>query len=568
MSHNTSVLSEKSVQLVSDDRESSKNSYIKDPNEEIIEKASEKTPRCEENFTKSYDKESPNEKNTKVTEKLYRMRTERIMTDGIESLMQDFEQILGKNIESDQPLEELQRKIPSLVQEINENEENDVKDIEKRIEEAEKQKNDVENMLERVKDSIEGIDTLENHSEEHRKPNLKDSNEPIAKYEEVKKKSELTSQKLKKLREDQKRREAALAKELEKINNRLEKERELLDQQRAKAKQLHEEEYKADIEKMKEKKAKRKQELAEIKKRQQDLNALKSSKPLYMRIEERYKNEVEQIEIQKYVQAKKELGYTPVRMEEIRDHAKWYENIKKDHQKQTEKELITKAMGEKARSASNLTNAWRIKVIEDEKRMKSELNRASQERLNMIEKKARYADLVKELFRPTVDRLKKIENEGLNSPVEKRYKSSSHRSPKRDSLGMGFDVEVKKNDKEFKPRKFKENPLVPKPPQKKEPKVVDFLEEQRKLRQENEENREENDFDWEKDLEKDVSNREKAKILKKKAKMLEKQARKQELMLEAISPNNAKAIKQAENVNDLLLGSIKAKLAALDHKTN
>ena len=105
----------------------------------------------------------------------------------------------------------------------------------------------------------------------------------------------------------------------------------------------------------------------------------------------------------------------------------------------------------------------------------------------MIEKKTRYAVLVKEMFLPTIDRLKKQELLSLQS--EKQLRKISPKSPQLDENRLiGSDSEGKK--KVYKKKKFKENPLGPKP------------------------------------------------------------------------------LKQSENVNDLLLNSIKAKLAVLDHKNN
>ena len=183
----------------------------------------------------------------------------------------------------------------------------------------------------------------------------------------------------------------------------------------------------------------------------------------------------------------------------------------------------------------------------------------------MIEKKTRYAVLVKEMFLPTIDRLKKQELLSLQS--EKQLRKISPKSPKLDENRLiGSDSEGKK--KVYKKKKFKENPLVPKPPVKKDPKVVDFLGERRRIRDEVGENNQDVDFDWKKELDKDLPEHQIAKNLKKKAKILEKEARKQELLMGTPGSINAKSLKQSENVNDLLLNSIKAKLAVLDHKNN
>ena len=85
------------------------------------------------------------------------------------------------------------------------NNESIVESIHERIKEAELKKDELEAMLERVRDSIEGIDSLEGFSQEHRKPNVEDKNQSIKKLEESKQKSELNAEKLKKFKEDQKK---------------------------------------------------------------------------------------------------------------------------------------------------------------------------------------------------------------------------------------------------------------------------------------------------------------------------------------------------------------------------
>lgn len=426
----------------------------------------------------------------------------------------------------------------------------DIEEIQENIKEAEMQKFEVEAELEKIRDSIGGLDSLESFGEDHRKPNVEDKIQPMKNYEEAKKKTELNSKKLKQLREDQVRREQALAKELEKINKKIEKQRKQLQKEEENLKDVKSEEYKVELQKMHEKKIQRKKELDEIKRRQKDLEAVKSTKPLYVKIEEKYRKELSP------GPNKKSPEFVPISSIDFQEHAKWYDEVKKEHQKKSDQEFRERLLKDKIRASSYGRTNWTNKVLEDDRKMKSELNRASQERLQMIEKKTRYAKFVKEIYSPTIDRLKRQESE---PKIKNRV--GSYRSPVRDRSNEGF----KQSER---PKKFKENPLVPKPLPKKEPKVIDFLEERRKVRQEERLDHGEIDFDWEKDLEKDIPDHEKARMIKKKAKLLERESRKQELLIGAISPTNAKTIKQSEAVNDLLLNSIKAKLAVLDHKNN
>ena len=439
--------------------------------------------------------------------------------------------------------------------------------IQEQIKEAEVKRDEMEAQLEKVRDSIEGFNSLESFSEEHRKPNLQDNNEPIKKHEENKKKSQLNGKKLKMLREEQIKREEVLAKEIEKINKKIEKQKNQLAFEQEKLKNIKNEEYKAELAKMHEKNLARKRELSEIKKRQRNLEVIKNSKPLYVQIEEKYRKEVQFPELQerKMELHKKNLDFAPLSSVDLQEHAKRYDEIKKEHKQQSEKEFKERILTDKIRSSSYGKSSWTHRVLDQDKKLKSELNRASQERLEKIEKQTRYADLVKELFMPTFDRLKRQESDPY---IKNKERVKSNRSSGReDKRIVPSDTEAKKEQAK-RPKKFKENPLVPKPPPKKEIKVVDFLEERRKIRQEEGGNHQEVDLDWQKELEKDVPDHEKARMLKKKAKMIEREARKQELLIGVVNPTSPKTLQQTENVNDLLLNSIKAKLAILDHKNN
>ena len=431
-----------------------------------------------------------------------------------------------------------------------------LKQIENRLQEAESDKNKVQVLLDQVKTSLEGIQSLETYSEANRKPNFECKNQSVHVYEQLKQKSELTSERLKKFREDQKTRESLLAKELKRINKKIEKEKKLLENEHVKIQEFKNEEYQKELEKMKQRKLKRKQELEEIKKRNQDMETLKNSKPLYKKIEEDYEKNLKKSE--KKLQKEKELNRkSPINVVDLMEHAKWYEGVKREHrEKQREKGQ------EKVRSSSyGLASAWTTKVLEEDQKMKKDLNRASQERLNMIERKTKYAELVKEMFMPTVDRIKRQENQS-RSPRGERLPGISKKSPMRgENFGFGSDGELKYKGSKLK---WKDNPMVPKPLPKKQGHVVDYLEEKRKEKQEEGDIV---DVEWEKDLEKEYTTAQLAKVLRKKAKILESKARKHELLMSG-NPTSAKTLKNNENVNDMLLSSIKAKLAALEQRAN
>ena len=100
------------------------------------------------------------------------------------------------------------------------------------------------------------------------------------------------------------------------------------------------------------------------------------------------------------------------------------------------------------------------------------------------------------------------------------------------------------------------------------PKVIDYLAEQRRERGEQ---KLENlkikrpRFSWDDQITNDeIDYTEKVKTLNQRAKASENQIRKQELLLKEASVGDESAIVVEEHVNDLLLDTIKAKLALLE----
>lgn len=111
--------------------------------------------------------------------------------------------------------------------------------------------------------------------------------------------------------------------------------------------------------------------------------------------------------------------------------------------------------------------------------------------------------------------------------------------------------------------------MVPEKPQKKEMVKIDYLVEMRK----NKENPEKVisrpvNVDWEQELaNQNLTTEEKSAKIREKAEKIEKQARIQEFNIGKTSPQNHQALEAAGQVNDMIISSIKAKLALLQHVT-
>jgi len=87
--------------------------------------------------------------------------------------------------------------------------------------------------------------------------------------------------------------------------------------------------------------------------------------------------------------------------------------------------------------------------------------------LKLIEKRARYGELVKEMFAPSIDRFKQKElelrKEKLKHPVRPRIRSGGRQRADDIDNDPGFNSETEAKRLRFKPRKFKDNPMIPKP---------------------------------------------------------------------------------------------------------
>ena len=111
--------------------------------------------------------------------------------------------------------------------------------------------------------------------------------------------------------------------------------------------------------------------------------------------------------------------------------------------------------------------------------------------------------------------------------------------------------------------------MIPKPKIPRPSKAVDYLQQRRAQRDESGSIRKiQAPTDWNNDLENEnISNVEMAARIKSKAKRMETEARRQELLLSSVAGSSAKGVDVEEDVNDMLIGSIKAKLALLDKIT-
>lgn len=279
-----------------------------------------------------------------------------------------------------------------------------------------------------------------------------------------------------------------------------------------------------------------------------------SAAPLFKQIEENFYYQVEMPELErrkKELQQKREL-YKPISHKEILNHVKKIENLRQELQEKREKIAEMREFDEKIHSLStNMKSKFIKNVIEESRKQRIEEQEKVIEKKLRVEKKKQYSELVNEMYQPTIDKFKeqemKLIKARLQYPV--RMKLSVFNEGKASEYSRSTSMLSKK---------WKKNNMLPEKKEKKIGKKILYLEERRKLRDKSEKIDREV-LEWEKDIDVCMEKDEIVAELKKKAERLEKAAQKFEMKLNG----RAGDMEMSEHVNDLIINSIRAKLAIL-----
>jgi hypothetical protein len=306
-------------------------------------------------------------------------------------------------------------------------------------------------------------------------------------------------------------------------------------------------------------------------------NTKKIEKPMFRSIEKQYKNKVLMPNLE---QKKKALAsirdlHRPIRIDEIRDHKKKIDEIidqkRREHEENMPKDDF---------SYKKYETNW-IQMVKENDMQKKEVDQQKEgEKRELYEKMKSYGDMVKEMHWPSVSKKKALEmqllKQSLKHPIRNSLNGSalgSHAGGNRRSAeslmgskpGFASDKE-EEHSQTIKRRKiiWKENPMVPKPKPPKEVHVVDWLQERRKVREENENEGRTNSplGTWKKEIQdSNLTQQEKYEIIREKTKQLEEDAHRKEKM---ITVAQSGTIQDRDKINDMIFESIKAKLNILE----
>lgn len=319
------------------------------------------------------------------------------------------------------------------------------------------------------------------------------------------------------------------------------------------------EEHKAQLEKVKEVREAREQSYKQYKQKE------KKTKRLYEKIEENYNKEILMPELER---KKKELEHIrrfhkPIKREELDEHEKNYqEKIKIELEKQRlKREKWYSDIGYGVYDENKYKTKFYEKAMEENKHKDDDKRVNSEEKKRKHEKMGNYAKIVKEMHWPQVSDKKKRELEDLkyqmensNKPhfkspiIKSRYNSSE--SPEREK------VLERPNWKKFN------NPMLPKPEEKRQPIKVDWLAERRNKKDDQDKTSTHQNKFWKGIVKNNnLDENSKAQLLKTKARMLEETAERKE-QFNRIQGNTMEGTVE---VNEMLIDAIESKLSLLDN---
>lgn len=421
-----------------------------------------------------------------------------------------------------------------------------------RISNIKQQKELLQLKLDQINKSIE-----QGEIEEHRfkKPNLQFEKIRHEFFKEEQEKSKQNAQKVKEYYSEQLRRQEKIRKHIESLNKDLVEEKAKRSISQRERSEKFEESYTKELEKMQERTRRRKKELEEAEYRRLQYQDLLHEKPLYQKIEERYFDQIEMKEFERRKEelAKKRINFQPLNKSELLEHAKKHDQILKEKEKNSNFSIINES---KTYNSKNI-----LEVIKRDNEKKAEEERVLREKLQRIENKKQYGQVVRDLYAPAVDKFKQMElllrMEKLKNPVVKKKFNFEGSTAAQSDSEIRIPKKKIRNEQEAEVDKGLKN-------RRANSKVVDYLAvcRARRINGEIDEYLEDSFEDYE---ENDL--RAKAKKLQIKAEKLDKKAKRAELSLHSVN-SGIRNIENSEKVDAIIISAIKAKLGALNLANN
>lgn len=297
--------------------------------------------------------------------------------------------------------------------------------------------------------------------------------------------------------------------------------------------------------------------LKEIQKK--EYKKVKSLTPLFKKIESSFvaNYELPELEKRKELLKQKHEFFKPMDHDSIKSHSKIVVS------KKFSSSEFKKNPSVYSENSSPFTKSRIIdRLLEEDKKIKEAEKEREKIKLDLLDKKKKYSEIVKEVFTPSLDILKQKEIEMIKAKLENPV-------PKRTFLRILSESPTILHLNSASAHRKSKSPNTSKLPIKKTPSktkdifVKDYIQEMRQAR--------ERSFSTKNLLQKDptspldLSSIKNTKFFKRKIKNLDKIAQKEEQKISFLSPYDPKSLKISEQVNDLLVNSIRAKIAILDN---
>lgn len=228
----------------------------------------------------------------------------------------------------------------------------------------------------------------------------------------------------------------------------------------------------------------------------------------------------------------------PVSKEELEEHQRKYEELRKlGEERRRQRQLVTASAPHLPLSKSL------IRLLNEEKKQREEAERQTAQRLQILEKQRKYAQIVRTEHLPVIDKKKAAEVQALKEP-KKRSISPEPRL----NVTMPPRPRIR-----AKPKPKEE------PPEDTKPEPRDYIGEQRKMQL----GHLSSTLDRLQALDSSQLHQLPSEEKRAKVAALEAQARRSEALLSRLDPADSAALRMEEGVNSLLLSSIKAKMTLL-----
>jgi hypothetical protein len=374
---------------------------------------------------------------------------------------------------------------------------------------------------------------------------------------------------LKKLHKEKIIRQQKINAELDLKNKNLQEKIEQQQKAEIEIKQQKLEEKLKHLKELHDKNLKKKTERLEIlKNSNEELKKVKSAKPLFKEIEERFMTAVElpELDQRKKLLAKKRSMFAPMKLQEIISHKKNYEKILEELQmkrklKMEEHKLdISMSLGTK-----NLYKSKIYKISKEIEEKQEELNSKKElDRKKFREKSKQYGDLVHEIYKPR-KKMNYSYEKSISQPnfsddqnIKEKFSKNPHLSKKNSVIS--HIVSKRKTES----HSVSKNPLEISIEWQKRDNSFDYLAHKRKIRLKVNNDFEEKPVCLPKIIEDpNLSSNSKINLIKNRLRSLDKQTKSYELLSEI---GNNFLINQ--NLNESYIDSIKAKLALLNELNN